>query len=209
TELGAGFAIAMRDLEIRGAGNLLGVEQSGYIAAVGFDLYCRLLAEAVEEVKQKRAGEGKRSILRPPASAIALPATAYIPEDYISATSTRLAFYQRLSVAKQAEEIEGIARELSDRFGPVPQPVKNLLYVVEIKQLTAEQLGVEEESIVPSASLVVDLNIAPADLAELVTAIEQEFSTPRRKLEISDEDTQKIVAVQDLIDYLHDYGIGD
>ncbi len=152
TELGAGFAIAMRDLEIRGAGNLLGVEQSGYIAAVGFDLYCRLLAEAVEDVKQRRAGEGKRSILRPPASAIALPATAYIPEDYISATSTRLAFYQRLSVAKQAEEIEGIARELSDRFGPVPQPVKNLLYVVEIKQLTAEarveSISTEDKQIV-------------------------------------------------------------
>ena len=152
TELGAGFAIAMRDLEIRGAGNLLGVEQSGYIAAVGFDLYCRLLAEAVEDVKQRRAGEGKRSILRSPASAIALPATAYIPEDYISATSTRLAFYQRLSVAKRAEEIEGIARELSDRFGPVPQPVKNLLYVVEIKQLTAEarveSISTEDKQIV-------------------------------------------------------------
>ena len=78
-----------------------------------------------------------------------------------------------------------------------------------LKKVIAEQLGVEEESIVPSASLVVDLNIAPADLAELVTAIEQEFSTPRRKLEISDEDTQRIVVVQDLIDYLHDYGIGD
>ncbi|OGO61705.1 MAG: acyl carrier protein [Chloroflexi bacterium RBG_19FT_COMBO_48_23] len=77
----------------------------------------------------------------------------------------------------------------------------------KLKKIIAEQLGVDEESIVPSASFVDDLNIDPPDLAELITAIEQEFSTPRRKLEITDEDTEKIVTVQDLIDCLHDYGI--
>ena len=79
----------------------------------------------------------------------------------------------------------------------------------KLKKIIAEQLGVDEESIVPSASFVDDLNIDPPDLAELITAIEQEFSTPRRKLEISDEDTDKIITVQDLIDCLHDYGIED
>jgi len=79
----------------------------------------------------------------------------------------------------------------------------------KLKKIIAEQLGVEEELIVPSASFVDDLNIDPPDLAELITAIEQEFSTPRRKLEISEEDTDKIVTVQDLIDCLHDYGIED
>ncbi|UCH51533.1 MAG: acyl carrier protein [Chloroflexota bacterium] len=79
----------------------------------------------------------------------------------------------------------------------------------KLNKIIAEQLGVDEESIVPSASFVDDLNIDPPDLAELITAIEQEFSTPRRKLEISDEDTEKIVTVQDLIDCLHDYGIED
>jgi acyl carrier protein len=79
----------------------------------------------------------------------------------------------------------------------------------KLKKMIAEQLGVDEESIEPSASFVDDLNIAPPDLAELITAIEQEFSTPRRRLEISDEDTDKIVTVQDLIDCLHDYGIED
>ncbi|MBM4446859.1 MAG: acyl carrier protein [Chloroflexi bacterium] len=79
----------------------------------------------------------------------------------------------------------------------------------KLKKMIAEQLGVDEESIEPSASFVDDLNIDPSDLAELITAIEQEFSTPRRKLEISDEDTEKIVTVQDLIDCLHDYGIED
>ena len=79
----------------------------------------------------------------------------------------------------------------------------------KLKKVIAEQLGVDEESIVPSASFVDDLNIDPPDLAELITAIEQEFSTPKRKLEIADDDTEKIVTVQDLIDCLHDYGIED
>lgn len=79
----------------------------------------------------------------------------------------------------------------------------------KLNKVIAEQLGVDEESIVPSASFVDDLNIDPPDLAELITAIEQEFSTPKRKLEIADEDTEKIVTVQDLIDCLHDYGIED
>jgi acyl carrier protein len=77
----------------------------------------------------------------------------------------------------------------------------------KLKKVIAEQLGVEEESILPTASFVDDLNIDASDLAELITALEQEFSTPKRKLEISDEDIEKIVTVQDLIDCLHDYGI--
>jgi acyl carrier protein len=79
----------------------------------------------------------------------------------------------------------------------------------KLKKIIAEQLGVDEESIVPSASFVDDLNIDPSDLAELITAIEQEFSTPGRKLEIPDEDTEKIVTVQDLVDCLGDYDIED
>lgn len=78
-----------------------------------------------------------------------------------------------------------------------------------LKKVIAEQLGVEDTLIEPSASLVADLNIDPSDLAELISAIEQEFSTPRRKLQIPDEDTERIVVVQDLIDCLHDYGIED
>jgi transcription-repair coupling factor (superfamily II helicase) len=152
TELGAGFAIAMKDLEIRGAGNLLGVEQSGYIAAVGFDLYCRLLAEAVEDLKQGQAVENGRKILQPSVPAIALPLTAYIPEEYRLDLNTRLDFYQRLATFKRAQEIEDIALELSDRFGPIPQAVKNLLYVVEIKQLAAvamvQSISTEDRQVV-------------------------------------------------------------
>jgi len=136
-ELGAGFAVAMKDLEIRGAGNLLGVEQSGYIAAVGFDLYCRLLAEAVEGLRQERAVGEEGRIPQPSVPTIALPLTAYITEEYIPALSTRLSFYQRLAAVKRTQEIGDIAMEMDDRFGPMPQPVKNLLHIVEIKQLAA------------------------------------------------------------------------
>ncbi len=77
----------------------------------------------------------------------------------------------------------------------------------KLKKMIADELGVDEEQIVPSASFVDDMNVDPSDLAELITTLEQEFSTPKRKLEISDEDIEKIVTVQDLIDCLHDYGI--
>jgi transcription-repair coupling factor (superfamily II helicase) len=140
TELGAGFAVAMKDLEIRGAGNLLGVEQSGYIAAVGFDLYSRLLAEVVEDLKRGQTLEKEKKMLQPPMPAVALPLSAHIPEEYILDLNTRLDFYQRLATVKRAEEIEDVALELNDRFGPIPQVVKNLLYIVEIKQLAVTSM---------------------------------------------------------------------
>jgi transcription-repair coupling factor (superfamily II helicase) len=130
----------MKDLEIRGAGNLLGVEQSGYIAAVGFDLYSRLLNEAVEELRQGRTLEEGKNTLHPSVPTVGLPLAAFIPEEYIPDLSTRLSFYQRLAVAKRAQEIEDVARELSDRFGPSPEEVENLLYVVEIKLLATEAM---------------------------------------------------------------------
>lgn len=137
TELGAGFGIAMRDLEIRGAGNLLGVEQSGHIATVGFDLYCRLLTEAVEELRQKRGDLAERRVILPVMPVVNLPLTAYIPENYISLPSTRISFYQRLVAVREVEQISQIIREMNDRFGKMPQPLGNLLYIVEIRLLAA------------------------------------------------------------------------
>jgi transcription-repair coupling factor (superfamily II helicase) len=144
TELGSGFGIAMKDLEIRGAGNLLGVKQSGHIAALGFDLYCQLLAEAVEELKAKQAGEARKSIIAGEAKelpSIVLPLDAHIPEEYVSNLNTRLSLYHRLAKVEHIEEVEDVARELQDRFGPLPEPVDNLLYIVKIKVL-AEQAKV-------------------------------------------------------------------
>jgi len=155
TELGSGFAIAMRDLEIRGAGNLLGVRQSGHIAALGFELYCQLLAEAVEELKAssrnlslqgKGIGEGdteKGSIVgqEKESPSIVLPLDAHIPEEYVSNLNTRLSLYHRLAKVEHIEEVEDVDREFQDRFGPLPEPVKNLLYIVKTKVL-ATQAGV-------------------------------------------------------------------
>jgi len=138
TELGSGFGIAMKDLEIRGAGNLLGVKQSGHIAALGFDLYCQLLAEAVEELKAKQAGEARKSVIASEAKelpSIALPLAAHIPEEYVPNLNTRLSLYHRLARVEHIEEVEDMAREFKDRFGPLPKPVENLLYVVKIKVL--------------------------------------------------------------------------
>jgi len=142
TELGAGFGIAMKDLEIRGAGNLLGVEQSGHIAAVGFDLYCRLLAEAVEELKAREMGKSMDKKAELPSPVIALPLPAYIPEEYVPDINTRIALYYKLARVKQKSEIDDIAHELRDRFGVLPQPVKNLLDMLEIKLLCISN-GVE------------------------------------------------------------------
>ncbi len=164
TELGAGFAVAMKDLEIRGAGNLLGVEQSGYVAAVGFDLYCQLLAEAVDEAKGKpsvRAPEKESQHLVP---TIVLSLAAYIPEEYISDLSTRLNLYQRLVAIKRIQEIDDVAEEMNDRFGPLPEPVKNLLYVVEIKQLAAaamvESISTEDSKIILNFNSTAESNRA-------------------------------------------------
>ncbi len=147
TELGAGFGIAMKDLEIRGAGALLGVKQSGHISAVGFSLYCRLLAEAVEVQKAKLAAPDEKvtmpSRLLP--ATVGLPLHAYIPEEYVSDLNTRLSLYQSLVKVDKVEQVESLAQEFSDRFGVLPAEVENLLYAVKIKAL-ATKAGVESIS---------------------------------------------------------------
>jgi len=142
TELGAGFNIAMKDLEIRGAGTLLGVKQSGHISAVGFNLYTRLLADAVEEQKAKQAGIAATKPSRLPEPTVDLPLRAYIPEEYVSDLSTRLSLYESLVKLDKVEQIESMTQEFSDRFGTLPTEVENLLYAVKIKAL-ASKAGIE------------------------------------------------------------------
>ena len=154
TEMGAGFDIAMKDLEIRGVGNLLGVRQSGFISAVGFSLYCRLLAEAVEVQEAGQTGVAERvtppSRLPPPT--IDLPLAAYIPEEYVADVDTRLSLYQSLVKLDRVEQVEDIAREFSDRFGLPSLEVRNLLYALRIKILAAragiESIATEDSRIV-------------------------------------------------------------
>jgi transcription-repair coupling factor (superfamily II helicase) len=134
TELGAGYNIAMRDMEIRGAGDLLGAQQSGHISAVGFDLYTRLLANAVKRRKATLRGEEAPPEL-PEATLIDLPLAAYIPTDYVPDSSLRLRLYRRMAILDTLEAIDEMATELADRFGPIPDPVHNLLYQLRIKVL--------------------------------------------------------------------------
>ncbi|MFQ5433755.1 MAG: transcription-repair coupling factor [Anaerolineae bacterium] len=140
TQLGAGYVIAVRDMEIRGVGDLLGAQQSGHISAVGFDLYTRLLTNAVKRRKAEKNGESLSFDL-PEATLIDLPLAAYVPTDYVPDASLRLRLYRRMAVLDTLPEIDGMAEELADRFGSIPDPVHNLLYQLRIKAL-AQRAGV-------------------------------------------------------------------
>ena len=140
-ELGAGFNIAVKDLEIRGAGNILGLKQSGQISAVGFNLYCRLLSEAVERAKGRHLGSASRQSIAP-TTTVDLPLSTYIPEWYVADPNIRLSLYQRLADAKTIGDIEDISAELQDRFGTLPEEVHDLVYASRIKTM-AVQAGVQ------------------------------------------------------------------
>jgi transcription-repair coupling factor (superfamily II helicase) len=147
SQLGAGYAIAMRDLEMRGAGEILGTRQHGYIAGVGFHLYTRLLAQAVNRMRMEMDQEDLLPEMVPeqleshPAS-IDLPIGSVIPEDYIPNRDLRLQLYRRIAAMNSQAQIDSIRTELEDRFGPIPEPVINLLYQLEMKIL-ATRAGVE------------------------------------------------------------------
>jgi transcription-repair coupling factor (superfamily II helicase) len=142
TELGAGFQIALRDLEIRGAGNLLGPEQSGPMAAVGFELYCRLLAEAVEGMRAVIRGQAPPPPKEGPEVTIDLPLSAHLPESYVPDLNLRLALYQRMAQMDSLSQVDELAQELTDRFQGPPPLALNLLYVVRLRVL-ALQAGVQ------------------------------------------------------------------
>ncbi|MCC6737520.1 MAG: transcription-repair coupling factor [Planctomycetia bacterium] len=125
-ELGAGFKIATRDLEIRGAGNILGKEQSGHIAAVGYEMFCRMLDQAVRKARK----------LPPPLdveAAVDFPVDAFIPEEYVPGDRVRIELYRRICKAKSREELDAVKTEFHDRFGPPPEPVQSLLTIAEVR----------------------------------------------------------------------------
>ncbi len=128
TDLGSGFKIAMRDLEIRGAGNLLGAEQSGHMEAVGYELYCKMLSEAVRELTGE---EGEKESFE---SSVNLPVNAYIPRDYIPMEAEKLFWYKRIAAIKDQTEYDDMIDELTDRYGDVPQPVIRLMDVALLKE---------------------------------------------------------------------------
>lgn len=145
TELGSGFKIAMRDLEIRGAGNLLGPEQHGHVAAVGFELYCQMLEEAVRELRGQKREDEIPNVL------VEIHVDALIPSSYISDSGLKLEFYQRISMLKTREEEQKLALEFKDRFGEPPIPLQSLLRIAIIRILAAkvhvEAINHEQETV--------------------------------------------------------------
>ncbi len=149
TELGAGFNIAMRDLEIRGAGDILGTRQHGQIAAVGFHLYTRMLAQAVRRMRARREGsvpahmDGREGDAAPRETiTIDLPIPTYIPTDYVPDMALRIQLYRRMADVADEAEIDDLAAELADRFGPLPPPAENLMVQLRVK-LMALRAGVD------------------------------------------------------------------
>jgi len=153
TELGAGMQVALKDLEIRGAGNLLGGEQSGHIAGVGFDLYVRLVGEAVAEFR----GEGPEET---PEVKIELPVDAHLPHDYVPGERLRLEAYRKIAEIGSVDGLEAVRAELLDRYGPLPEPVTNLLEVARFR-LVARRAGLTEVSVQGS-----QVRFAPVELRD-------------------------------------------
>ncbi|WP_314174607.1 transcription-repair coupling factor [Streptomyces winkii] len=142
TEMGAGMYVAMKDLEIRGAGNLLGGEQSGHIAGVGFDLYVRMVGEAVADYRNalEQGGEVEEAPLE---VKIELPVDAHVPHDYAPGERLRLQAYRSIASANSEQDITAVREELTDRYGPLPEPVENLLLVAGLRML-ARSCGISD-----------------------------------------------------------------
>lgn len=136
TELGSGFKIALKDLEIRGAGNILGPEQHGHIASVGFDLYCQLLKNEIDNLEHRLSEEA-------PEVQIDLPVEAFIPKEYIENESLRLQAYRQIALASNKEELDKLAEAFIDKYGRLPQPLRTLLDIANLK-ITAAKVGIEK-----------------------------------------------------------------
>mgnify|MGYP002722883970 FL=1 len=160
-DLGAGMAVAMKDLEMRGAGNVLGAEQSGHIAGVGFDLYVRLVGEAVETFKALAWGEAPAVTDEGPKEIrIDLPVDAHIPESYINSERLRLEVYRKLAASKDNKDLQHTVEEMEDRYGPVPEPVQRLLAVARLRH-QARRAGVSDITVQGTR-----IKVHPVELAD-------------------------------------------
>lgn len=158
TDLGAGMAVAMKDLEIRGSGNLLGGEQSGHIAGVGFDLYVRLVGEAVSDYRAQATGESPA--VEPADVRVDLPVDAHLPHDYVPGERLRMEAYRKVASVQDDDQAQAVLDELTDRYGPAPAPVLNLLAVARFRA-AMRRLGVTEVSMAGR-----NVRISPVELRE-------------------------------------------
>jgi transcription-repair coupling factor (superfamily II helicase) len=192
TELGSGFAISMRDLELRGAGDLLGEEQSGHVAAVGFELYVSLLDDAVAEL---RSGDGAGA----PEAQIRLDVEvdAYLPADYIPFEAAKIDVHRRLAGAREAGELRALRDELRDRFGPVPEPVENL-FELQRARIELGSLGARAVEFRGERLSVAPLELDAAAVGRLRERIPEAMYESRVKtlsLRVPDEPEARLVAV--------------
>ncbi|MFV8245236.1 transcription-repair coupling factor [Mycolicibacterium peregrinum] len=164
-ELGAGMAVAMKDLEIRGAGNVLGAEQSGHVAGVGFDLYVRLVGEAVEAYRAAADGKTVATAEEPKEVRVDLPVDAHLPPEYIGSDRLRLEGYRRLAAATDEDAVKAVVDELVDRYGPLPEPAKRLVAVARLRLLCREY-GITEIGAVSASTIKLSPLVLP-DSAQL------------------------------------------
>ena len=167
TDLGSGFKIALRDLEIRGTGNILGSEQHGHITAVGYDMYCKLLEEAVQKLKGEVVEETVETRIN-------LPIEAYLPDEYVPDSRQKVALYKKIAALETEVDRKELEEEMVDRYGKIPEPVQMLLEIADLKQLS-QQLGVDgvvagEESI----KVTFDEAKTSLDPRKLIQLIEQD-----------------------------------
>ncbi|HUK93879.1 MAG TPA: transcription-repair coupling factor [Gaiellaceae bacterium] len=192
TELGAGFAIAMRDLEIRGAGDLLGAEQSGHVAALGFELYVELLAEAVAELSGER---------RPATRPVRVEASvdAYVPAAYIEAEALKIDLHRRLALSESDDELRELLAATEDRYGPLPEPVENLFSIQEAKVKLA-QLGADYLVFKGGRATIGPLELASGELRALRGDVETAvYTTARREVSVRDEEFSGALRLVDAI----------
>ncbi|HEY5857714.1 MAG TPA: TRCF domain-containing protein, partial [Aldersonia sp.] len=160
SDLGAGMAVAMKDLEIRGAGNVLGAEQSGHVAGVGFDLYVRLVGEAVEAYRAAADGKPITTEEETREVRVDLPVDAHIPPDYVASDRLRLEAYRKLAAAGDDSAIAAVVEELVDRYGPLPVEVGRLVSVARLRLLCREY-GLAEVAVAGT-----QVKLAPMNLPE-------------------------------------------
>ena len=181
TELGAGFAIAMRDLEIRGAGDLLGAEQSGHVAALGFELYVELLGEAVAELSGQR-----RAVARP--VRVDARVDAYVPASYIGSEALKIDLHRRLALSEDEDELRELRAATEDRYGPLPGPVENLFAIQEAK-LKLARLGADYLVFRGGRSTVGPVSLGSGELRALRGRVDTAvYTTARREVSLRDEE---------------------
>ena len=195
TELGSGFAIAMRDLELRGAGDLLGDEQSGHVAAVGFELYVSLLDDAIEQLRA--SGDGDREGAEEAPVRLDVEVDAYLPADYIPFEAAKIDVHRRVAGARKPGELRAIRDELRDRFGPVPDPVENL-FALQRARIELGTAGARTAEVRGGRLSITPLELDAATVGRLREAIPEAIYELRHKtlsLRVPDEPPARLAAV--------------